>query len=167
MGVHLNYPITAQRGTHNSRPARGSCGCLTPLSHRGTAKGCVNKTESTPRSPRLGPGSGDRRAATPRGYAPNADVCQYVRMALPRPAETLPMPVETNTSHTDKLYEKTLQEHSRSCKASGAPPAGALARPHGTAQQPGGKNVPSASISLCGSLMDTTTEPWGLLSGQP
>jgi hypothetical protein len=59
-------------------------------------------------------------------------------MAPPRPAEILPMQAETNTSHTGRLREKTLQEHPRSCKASGATPAGALARPHGTAQHPGG-----------------------------
>jgi hypothetical protein len=75
------------------------------------------------------------------------------------------MPVETNTSHTGKRFEQTLQEHPRSCKASGATPAGALARPHGTAQQPGGKNVPSASIGLCGFLTDITVEARGLLSG--
>jgi hypothetical protein len=85
----------------------------------------------------VGPGSGARRTATPPGYAPNADGCRHVRIAPSRPAETLPMPAETNTSHTDKRCRKTLQEHPRSCKVSGAKPAGALARPHGTAQQPG------------------------------
>jgi hypothetical protein len=43
------------------------------------------------------------------------------------------MPVETNALHTGKTREKTLQEHSRSCRASGARPAGPLTRPHGTA----------------------------------
>jgi hypothetical protein len=90
---------------------------------------------------------------------------KYVRMAPPRPAETLSMPAETNTSHTNRLCEKTLQEHPRSCKASGATPASALARPHGTTQHPGGKNVPSASVSLCGILTDITIESRGLLSG--
>jgi hypothetical protein len=71
---------------------------------------------------------------------------KYVCMAPPRPAEILPMPAETNTSHTGKLYEKTLLEHPRSCKASGARPPGPLARPHGIAQQPGGKKSP---ISRC------------------
>jgi hypothetical protein len=146
-------------------PLDGSCGHLTPLSHGGTAKGRMNKTERTPRSPRMGPGSGARHTATPLGYAPNVDECRYVRMAPPRPAKTLPMPTETNTSHTGKCFEKTLQEHPRSCKASGATPAHALARPHGTAQQPGRKNVPSASISLCRFLTDTTVEARGLLSG--
>jgi hypothetical protein len=60
--------------------------------------------------------------------------------------------------------KKTLQEHPRSCKASGATPTGALALPHGTAQHPGGKNVPSASISLCRILTDITVEARGLLS---
>jgi hypothetical protein len=61
--------------------------------------------------------------------------------------------------------EKTLQEHPRSCKASGATPASALARPHGMAQQPGGKKVPSASVNLYRFLTDTTAEARGLLSG--
>jgi hypothetical protein len=90
---------------------------------------------------------------------------QYVRMAPPRPAETLPTPAETNTSHIGRLCEKTLQEHPRFCKASGATPVGALERPHGRAHQPGGKSVPSASINLCGFLTDTTAEARGLLSG--
>jgi hypothetical protein len=146
-------------------PLDGSRGRLTPLSRGRTTKGRKNKTESTPRSPRMGPVSGTRRMATPPGYAPNAHECRYVRMAPPRPAETLPMPAETNTSHTGKRCGKTLQEHPRSCKALGATPAGALARPHRTTQQPGGKNVPSASISLCGFLTDTTAQARGLLSG--
>jgi hypothetical protein len=90
---------------------------------------------------------------------------EYVCMAPPRPAETLPAPAETNASCTGRPCEKTLQEHPRSCKASGATLARALARPHGTAQHPGRKNVPSASVSLCGILTDTTAEARGLLSG--
>jgi hypothetical protein len=42
------------------------------------------------------------------------------------------MPVEINTPHAGGSREKTLQEHSRSCRASGARPAGPLTRPHGT-----------------------------------
>jgi hypothetical protein len=66
-----------------------------------------------------------------------------------------------------KRYRKTLQEHPRSCKASGSTLTGALARLHGTAQQTGGKKVPSASISLCGFLTGTTAEARGLLSRGP
>jgi hypothetical protein len=43
------------------------------------------------------------------------------------------MPVEINTPHAGGSREKTLQEHSHSCRASGARPAGPLTRPHGTA----------------------------------
>jgi hypothetical protein len=44
------------------------------------------------------------------------------------------MPIETNAPHTGKnSRKKPLQEHSRSCRASGARPAGLLTRPHGTA----------------------------------
>jgi hypothetical protein len=53
--------------------------------------------ESTPRSPQLGPGSGARRMHRTQACA------KYVRMAPPRPAETLLTPAETNTSHTDRL----------------------------------------------------------------
>jgi hypothetical protein len=38
--------------------------------------GRINKTESTPRSPQLGLGSGAQRTATPPGNALNTDVCQ-------------------------------------------------------------------------------------------
>jgi hypothetical protein len=117
--VHLNHPIIAQRGTHDSKPARSESWTPHPLSRGRTAKGRMDKTESSSRSPRLGPGSGARRTATPPGYALNADECRYVCMAPPRPAETLSMPTETNTSHTGKHCEKTLQEHPCSCKASG------------------------------------------------
>jgi hypothetical protein len=42
------------------------------------------------------------------------------------------MPVETNTPHTVKQFaKKPLQEHPRSCRASGARPAGPLSWPHG------------------------------------
>jgi hypothetical protein len=35
---------------------------------------------------------------------------KYVRVALSRPAGILPMPAETNTPHTGRPCEKTLQE---------------------------------------------------------
>jgi hypothetical protein len=56
--------------------------------------------------------------------APNADDAKRLRVAPPRPAGISPLPTETNTPHTGITYEKTLQEHPRSCKASGARPAG-------------------------------------------
>jgi hypothetical protein len=71
-------------------------------------KGRTNKSESSPRSPRVGPGLGARRTATPPGHALNAGECLYVHMAPPRPAETLPMSTETNTSHTNKTLRKNL-----------------------------------------------------------
>jgi hypothetical protein len=120
--VHLNHPITAQRGTYDSRPARWELWTPHPLSRGRTAKGRMIKMESMPRSPQMGPGSGARHTATPPGYAPNVDECQYVRMAPPRLAETLPMPAETNTSQIGKYYEKTLQEHPCSSKALRATP---------------------------------------------
>jgi hypothetical protein len=74
--------------------------------------------------------------------APNADDARYVCVALPRPAEISPMLAETNTPHTGRSCEKTLQEHPHSCKASGARPAGPLARPHGIAPATRGEERP-------------------------
>jgi hypothetical protein len=76
MGVHLNHLITAQRGIRNSRPARWELWKPHPPSRGGTARECIDKTESTPRSPQLGPGSGAQRMVTPPGNVPNADVCR-------------------------------------------------------------------------------------------
>jgi hypothetical protein len=144
MGVHLNNSIAVRRGTRNSRPARWELQTPHPPSRGGTAKGRTSKSESPPRPPRTCPGSGTRQVATPPGYAPNARERQHMRMAPLRLAEKLPRPAEINASHDDNTAEKTLKEYTHSSKASGARPASPLARPHGIAQQPGEKNVPSA-----------------------
>jgi hypothetical protein len=89
-------------------PLDGSRGCLTPPSYGRTAKGRANKSESSHRSPRVGPGSGPQRTTALPGYALNADECRYVRMAPSRPAETPLILAETNTSRTDKRCEKNL-----------------------------------------------------------
>jgi hypothetical protein len=113
--------------------------------------------------------NGPRLGGSTHGYtswgAPNADDARYVCVAPPNPAEISLMPAETNTPHTGGSCEKTLQEHPHSCKASKARPAGPLARPHGIALATRGKNVPSASVSICGILTDTPTDAQGLLSG--
>jgi hypothetical protein len=44
---------------------------------------------------------------------------QTCERGAPRPAGTLPMPVEINTPHAGGSREKTLLEHPSSCKASG------------------------------------------------
>jgi hypothetical protein len=89
-------------------PLDGSHGHLTLPSCERTAKGRTNKSESSPRSPRVGPGSGARHTATPPGHAPNVGECRYMRMSPPRPAETLLRPAETNTSHTDNTLWENL-----------------------------------------------------------
>jgi hypothetical protein len=89
-------------------PLDGSRGHLTPLSRGRTAKGRMDKNASFPRSPRLGPGSGGSTHGYTSWRAPNADSCRYVRTAPARPARTLLMPAETNTSHTGKRCEKNL-----------------------------------------------------------
>jgi hypothetical protein len=60
---------------------------------------------------------------------------------------------------------KTLQEHPRSCRASGARPAGPLTWPHGRHLQPGGKDVLSVGFSICGSLAGIPADARGLLLG--
>jgi hypothetical protein len=127
MGVHLNHPITAQRGIRNSRPARWELRKPHPLSRGETARERTKQVEElvpiASNGPRLG---GSMHGYTSWG-APNIDNAKYLRVALPRLAGTSPMPAETNTQHTGGTCEKTLQEHPRSCKASGARPAGPLA----------------------------------------
>jgi hypothetical protein len=149
--VHLNHPITAQRGTRDLRPARWESWTPHPLSCRRAARGRMSETESTPRSPRMCPGSGARRTATPPECAQNVDKCRYVRMAPPRLAETLPMWAQTNTSHNDGRCGKSLKEYTHSSKASGARPVGPLAHPHGTAQQLGGKKSYQQASASAGS----------------
>jgi hypothetical protein len=67
--------------------------------------------------------NGPRLGGSMHGYtpwdAPNVNNAKYVRVAPPRPAGILPMLAETNTPHSGRLCEKTLQEHPRSYKASG------------------------------------------------
>jgi hypothetical protein len=52
------------------------------------------------------------------------------------------MPVEIDTPHAGGSREKPLQEHSHSCRASGARPAGPLTRPHGAAFGNQGEECP-------------------------
>jgi hypothetical protein len=165
MGVHLNHPIIAQRGIRNPRPDRWGLRKPHLRPAEGRRGSVQNKSESSPRSPRTGPGSGARRTATPpRVHRTQAMpvMCawhrrgrlEYCRCRLKLTPRTLV-----------DLAKKTLQEHSRSCKASEARPAGPLARPHGLASATRGKNVPSASVSICGILTDIPTDTRGLLSG--
>jgi hypothetical protein len=165
MDIHLNHPLTAQRGVRDSRLARWESWTPHPSALWKDDEGAYKQVGELNPIASSGPGSGARCTATPPGYAPNTRECRYVRTTPLRPAETLPMQLKLTPRTLTKCCGKTLQEHPRSCKASGAIPAGALARPHETAEQPGGKKVPSASVSLCGFLTDTTAESWGLLSG--
>jgi hypothetical protein len=88
---------------------------------------------------------GARRAAAPPGMRRMRMV--PVACASPKPAETSPMPVETGTTPTGKiLARKPLQEHSRSCRASGARPAGPLMRPHGKAFATGREERPISRL---------------------
>jgi hypothetical protein len=142
MGVHLNHPITAQRGIRNSRPARWELRKPHPPSRRETTRERTKQVEElvliTSNGPRLG---GSTHSYTSWG-APNADDAKYVRMAPPRPAGISLMPAETNTPHTGRSCENTLQEQPRSCKASEARPASPLARPHGIAPATRGGESP-------------------------
>jgi hypothetical protein len=70
-------------------------------------------------------------------------------------------------AHWPDSTEKPLQEHPRSCRASGARPAGPLTQPHGKLWQPGGKDVLSVGSSIRGSLAGTPADARGLMSGQP
>jgi hypothetical protein len=133
MGVHLNYPITARRGIRNLRPDRWGLWKPHPPFGGGTARERTNPSRRT-RPDRL-------ERAQARGLDARLHLlgrterrrCQMCARGAPRPAGTLPMPVEINTPRAGGSREKPLQEHSRSCRASGVRPAGPLMRPHGTA----------------------------------
>jgi hypothetical protein len=110
---------------------------------RGGAKGRTNKPESSPRSPQVGPGSGGSTHGCTSWTYPNAGKCRYARMTPPRPAEILSRMAETNTSHE--------------CAST----------PHGTAQRPRGKKVPSGSTNLCGFLRIPLQRLGGYCRGRP
>jgi hypothetical protein len=110
MGIHLNHPITARRGTCDSRPPRWESQTPRPPSRGGTARGRTEKSESPFRSPQMGPGSGARREATPPGYAPDARERGCTRTAPPKPTEISSRPAEINASHKDDAMHKTLKE---------------------------------------------------------
>jgi hypothetical protein len=126
MGVHLNHPIIAKRGIRDSRPARWESWTPHPSVQRKDDDEAYGQEGEPAPITSIAPRLGGSTHSNTSWRALNADGCRYVRTAQLRSAKT-------NTSHTDKLCEKTLQEHPHSCKASGATPAGALARPHRTA----------------------------------
>jgi hypothetical protein len=161
--VHLNHLITAQRGTHDSRPARWESWTPHPPVPRKDDEGAYEQDgEHAPiasNGPSLG---GSTHGCTSWICTEHRQVS--IRAHGTAEAETSLMSAEPNTSHNDGRCGKTLKEYTHSSKASGARSAGPLARPHGIAQHPGGNNVPSASVSLCGFLTHTTIEARGLLS---
>jgi hypothetical protein len=106
--VHLNYPLTAQRGIHDSRPVRWESWTPHPSALRrggaGTQKLVEELAPIALSGPRLGGSSHDYTFWT----YPNVSKRQYARMALPRPAEITPRPTETNASHTGSTVRKNL-----------------------------------------------------------
>jgi hypothetical protein len=165
-GVHLNLPLTAQRGICDSRPARWESWTPHPSILQKNDEGAYKQVgEITPIA-----SNGPRLGGSTHGYTSwrcterrrvSYTCARHCRGRLKHHRCRMKLTPCTLTN----VAEKTLQEHRCSYKASGATPAGALARPHETAQQPGWKNVPSTSASLCGFLTDTTAEARGLLSG--
>jgi hypothetical protein len=133
MGVHLNHPITAQRGIRNPRPDRWGLRRLHPQSRGGTARERSKQVGELARSPRTGQGSGARRTATPprvhRTQAVPVMCAWHRRGRLEHCRCRLKLTPRTLVD----LAKKPLQEHSRSCRASGARPACPLTRPHGIA----------------------------------
>jgi hypothetical protein len=101
--VHLNHPTTAQRGTHDSLPARWESWAPHPSVPRKGGKGAYGQDGELALIALRGPRFGGSTHGYTSWHALNADGCQYVLIAPPRPVETLPIPAETNTSHTDSL----------------------------------------------------------------
>jgi hypothetical protein len=115
--------------------------------------------------------NGPRLGGSTHGYtswgAPNANHARYVRVVPPRPAEISLMPAEINTPHTGRTCEKTLQEHPRSYKASGARPAGPLAWPHGIAPATRGRKSHLQASASAGSSRIHPQMLGGYCRGQP
>jgi hypothetical protein len=140
-------------------PHDGSCGHLTPSTLRKGGERAYALTSRRAHPDRL-------ERAQARGLdawlhlldkhqmQANAETCAWHRRG--RQKQT-PRTLATHCG-------KTLLECMHSTKASVATPAGALACPHGTAQRPGGKKIPSTSTNLCRFLTDTTAKARGLLS---
>jgi hypothetical protein len=137
-------------------PFDGSRGHLTPPPREGAHRQVGELAPIT--------SSGHGLGGSPCGYAlrtyPIISKRQYACVALPRPAET-------NASRTGRSTQKALQECTHSSKASGATPAGALARPHGMSRHPEGKKVPLESTSLCRFLWIPLQKLRGYCRGQP
>jgi hypothetical protein len=152
MDVHLNYLLTARRGIHDSRPDSMGAVDTSPLrpakGQRGAHKQVEEHTVISLSGPRL---RGSLHGYTFWTYL-IVSKHQSARRALPRPADITPRLAETNASRTSSSTQKTLEECTHSSKASGATPAGALARPHGMSQHPDGKRVLTESLILCRSL---------------
>jgi hypothetical protein len=133
MGVHLNHPITARRGIRNPRPDRWGLRKPHPLSRRGTARERSKQVTELAPIARTGPGSGARRTVTPpRVHRTRAVpvMCVWHRRGL---LEHCRCRLKLTPRTLVDFAKKPLQEHSHSCRASGARPAGPLTRPHGTA----------------------------------
>jgi hypothetical protein len=134
MGVHLNHPITAQRGIRNSRPARWELRKPHPPSRGETTRGRAKQVEELVPIASNGPrpeGSTHGYTSwkcTERGRMPNT--CAWHRRGR---LEYCRCRLKLTPRTPANSVKKTLQEHPRSCKASGARPAGPLGRPHGIA----------------------------------
>jgi hypothetical protein len=151
MGVHLNHPITARRGIRNPRPDRWGLRKPHPPSRGGTAR------ERSNTSRRARPDRLERAQARGLDAWLHLLGCierrqrQSCACGTPRSAGTLQMPVEISAPHAGGSRDKSLQEHSRSCRASGARSAGPLTRPHGIALETRREERP---ISKCQHLQD-------------
>jgi hypothetical protein len=133
MGLHMNHPITAQQEIRNPRPDRWGLWRPHPPSRGGTMRERPNTSRRTcPDRLERAQARGLDARLHPLGRTERRQR-QSCACGAPRPAGTLPTPVEINTPHAGGSREKPLQEHSRSCRASGARPMGPLTRPHGIA----------------------------------
>jgi hypothetical protein len=157
--IHLNHPLSAQRGIHDSRPARWESWTPHLSTLRKGGEGAHKQVRElapiTSSGPRLGGLDARLHLLDMHRTRANDDTCAWHCRGRLKQTPRTPA----------TRCGKTLLDCTRSTKASGATPAGALARPHGTAQQPGGKKVPSARANLRGFLTDTTAKARGLLSG--
>jgi hypothetical protein len=131
MGVHLNHPPTARRGIRNSRPDRWGLWRPQPPSRGRTARARFKQDE-------------ELAAIVEWAQARGLDARLHLMGCAERGRYQLRVRHRSRLRHRrcrlrhvprslTKFREKLLQEYSRSCRASGARPAGLLTRPHGKA----------------------------------
>jgi hypothetical protein len=152
--VHLNHSLAAQRGIHDSQPARWESWRPHPSALRKGGEG-VHKTSWRAHLDRLsGPGLG----GSMHGYI--SWTCTERRWCVWHRRGWLKQTPRTLATHCGK----TLLECTHSTKASRGYTRGCASAPPQNGTTTRREERPIRSTNLCGFLTETAAKAWGLLS---